>query len=280
MEIVSQIIIVITLILLAILVFKTSQFKIKTQTLTMSAMLILIAIVLGTSYLTISLPIFGPNSFEIKFDTIPIMFTGIIFGPAWGYIAGFLTDILQLLVSGVAFPYFGFTLNLVLTGVIAGTIFSKRNKLPLNFMSLLTQGFIAILTVVAIMYLALTNSITIASTTHTITTFMKITIGLLLFALALLTIIALQWTLKKVEDDKEKQFLTRFAMVVVLCETLIQMILTSLWLSIMFKVPWIIYMAPRIIEAVIMIFIYIFVGQLLYRLVFKRFINQNSGVNS
>ena len=183
-EIVSQIIVVGVMILLGFLVFKYTEFNLKTPTITVVAMLIVVAVILGTSYFTIPLPILGPNSFEIKFDTIPIMFTGILFGPAWGFIAGLMTDLIQLVISPVAFPYFGFTLNLVLTGVIAGLIFSKRNKLSSAIMVMLTQVFVAILVVMAILYVGISDSITMSGSVFELHFSTKVIVGLILFVVA------------------------------------------------------------------------------------------------
>lgn len=273
-EIVSQILIVGFMILLGFLVFKYTKFEMKTTTITVAAMLIVVAVILGTSYFTIPLPVLGPNSFEIKFDTLPIMFTGILFGPAWGFIAGLMTDLLQLLISPVSFPYFGFTLNLVLTGVISGLIFSKRNKLSSKIMEMLTQIFVAVLAVMAILYVGLSDTIVMSSSVFELNFAMKVLIGLVLFVVAGIIIFYLYWMNRQVSDESEKEFLARFSLTVVLCEMFVQMILTSLWLSILFKLPWIVYMAPRVVEAVFMIFITIFVGQLLYRLIFSRLITK------
>lgn len=270
MAIIAQIIIVMFMVGLGVLIFRYTKFELKTQTITTVAMLILIAIALGTRYLTISLPFFGPESFEIKFDTIPIMFTGILFGPGWGFIAGLLTDLLQLVFSGVSFPFFGFTLNLVLTGVISGFIFSPKNKLSAQTMTFLTQTFISLLSVIAIMFITMNDTIQLNREPFHINTPLKITSSLIIFGLALLLIIYLYRKQNNIEDHQERYFVSRFSTIVVLCEIFIQMILTSLWLSIMFEVPWIIYMIPRIIEAILMIFIYVLIGQLLYRLIFKR----------
>ena len=273
MPIFAQVAIVAFMVVLGIFIFRYTKFELKTQTLTLVSMLIIIAIALGTRYLTISLPIFGPESFEIKFDTIPIIFTGILFGPGWGFIAGLTTDLLQLMFSGVAFPFFGFTLNLVLTGVIAGFVFSNKNKLSAKFMTFLTQTFIAIVSVIAIMYLSLNNTIRLSGEVFTLTLPIKIISSLVIFALAFIIIIYLYRIQNHIEDEKEKYFMSRFTTIVVLCEVIIQMILTSLWLSIMFELPWIVYMAPRVVEAILMIFVYVVIGQLLYRLVFKRLLS-------
>lgn len=272
MELITQIVVVALMVVMGIILFRTTKFEMKTQIITTVALLMVIAIVLGTSFLTISIPIFGPHSFEIKFDTLPIMFIGLLFGPAWGFIAGITTDLLQLLLTAPAFPFFGFTLNLALTGVFSGLIFSQHNKLNSTFILRITQLFLAVLGVGSLLFIGSADSIRLSGSDFVLTIPIKLILGLVLFSLTFVLIYYLNRYVGHIEDRNEKDYVAKFTMVVVLCEVIIQMMLTSLWLSVLFKLPWLVYMAPRIVEAVPMIFIYVFIGHLLYRILFKRFI--------
>lgn len=98
---------------------KTKNFDIKQ--LAIMALLMSLSIVLG-SYLKIAIPLFGSETFEIKFDALPIILIGLRYGMFRGALSGVLVDLIQLLLAPSSFPYFGFTLNMLLYGMFGGLI--------------------------------------------------------------------------------------------------------------------------------------------------------------
>lgn len=66
---------------------------------------------------------FGAGLFRITFENIPIIFSGILFGPIWGGVVGATTDLVTYLLSPQIYPP-----NLIVTfgafaiGVIAGIV--------------------------------------------------------------------------------------------------------------------------------------------------------------
>ena len=89
----------------------------------MAAMLTAMSVVIGIfckSFLN-----FGGGLFRITFENLPILVSGIMFGPIVGGVVGAATDIISYFLSGQAYP-----INLIVTlgataiGVISG-LFSK-----------------------------------------------------------------------------------------------------------------------------------------------------------
>ncbi len=89
------------------------------QTMTMSAMLIAMSVVIGIfckSFLN-----FGGGLLRITFENLPILLSGIMFGPLVGGIVGGATDIISYLLSPQIYPInILVTLGAAMMGVISG----------------------------------------------------------------------------------------------------------------------------------------------------------------
>lgn len=90
---------------------------------TMAAMLTAMSVVIGI--FCKSLLNFGGGLFRITFENLPILISGIMFGPIVGGIVGAATDIISYFLSNQAYP-----INLIVTlgatsvGIVSG-LFSK-----------------------------------------------------------------------------------------------------------------------------------------------------------
>ena len=92
------------------------------KVMTMSAMLCAMSVVIGIfckNFLN-----FGGGLFRVTFENLPILISGVMFGPIVGGIVGAATDIISYLLSNQVYP-----MNLVVTcgaaavGAIAGVFF-------------------------------------------------------------------------------------------------------------------------------------------------------------
>lgn len=102
--------------------------KMSTKTLTQAGFLVAISIVL-TRFISIMVPLAGGlPALRLGFGEIPIIMSGLLFGPLVGGISGAIAD----LIGAWAFPqgpYFpGFTLSSILWGVLPGiySIYLRR----------------------------------------------------------------------------------------------------------------------------------------------------------
>lgn len=113
--------------------------KILVNNLVKAAMLTAISIILSR--------VFGiqlsPN-IKISFGTLPLMLTGMFFGPLLGALAGFASDAIGIIINlgGTFHP--GFTLSAILTGMVPGLIFKygKKKNLNLRILILLVILFV------------------------------------------------------------------------------------------------------------------------------------------
>ncbi|MCR4892860.1 MAG: folate family ECF transporter S component [Lachnospiraceae bacterium] len=107
------------------------------KVLTTVAMLIAISIIAG--FFKIPLTIFS----EIRFSSLPIAASGILFGPGIGGIVGALSDIGGYIVkpTGPFFP--GFTISSALSGVIFGLLLYRGGSSRLQRIPFYLRVFIA-----------------------------------------------------------------------------------------------------------------------------------------
>ncbi len=99
------------------------------RALTLSAMLIAMSVVIGI--FCKSVLNFGGGLFRVTFENLPIILSGIIYGPVMGCTVGVLSDLISYLLSGQAYP-----LNPIVTvgagvigltaGVVAKLIVRRR----------------------------------------------------------------------------------------------------------------------------------------------------------
>ncbi len=76
---------------------------------------------------------YSVGSFRISLGTIPIMLSGIILGPWYGFSTGAVADMVGYLINPMGGAYFpGFTLTAALVGFIPGFLLRKRHITLLN----------------------------------------------------------------------------------------------------------------------------------------------------
>ena len=91
------------------------------QVMTMAAMLTAMSVVIGIfckSFLN-----FGGGLFRITFENLPILLSGIMFGPAVGGVVGAATDIVSYFLSGQVYPINPIvTVGAALIGIVSGVL--------------------------------------------------------------------------------------------------------------------------------------------------------------
>ncbi|MDR7857169.1 folate family ECF transporter S component [Tissierella sp.] len=129
-----------------------SNGKISTKTLVQAGFLVALSIVL-TRFLAIMVPVAGlPSTLRLSFGEIPLMISGLLFGPIIGGISGLAADLIGVVVLPQG-PYFpGFTLSSILWGVIPGifSFYFKRKgqgKNPFSFKNVFLVVCVSILVI-------------------------------------------------------------------------------------------------------------------------------------
>jgi ECF transporter S component (folate family) len=258
MALTYQIIAVVAIIIIGFFVFRMDKLHVTGEKLAIIAMFIALSVAL--QFFSLMIPLFGFPSMRIGFSQLPLMVIGVLFGPSWAFLSGIVQDFLGLIVTPTGFPFFGFTLNKIIIGLIPALLFSKKIKWTPKVAYIVSQGILLSFLLGALAYLWLTPSIVTNGDIIEITMTIKLIfstgsvllIGAMMFFLKLLT-----EKYKKYENDFS---ISIWAMSVVLVEVIVQLILTPLWLAIMYDIPiWISFLL-RVVKATIMVPFTIIIG--------------------
>jgi ECF transporter S component (folate family) len=258
MALTYQIIAVAAIIIIGFFVFRMDKLHVTGEKLAIIAMFIALSVAL--QFFSLMIPLFGFPSMRIGFSQLPLMVIGVLFGPSWAFLSGIVQDFLGLIVTPTGFPFFGFTLNKIIIGLIPALLFSKKIKWTPKVAYIVSQGILLSFLLGALAYLWLTPSIVTNGDIIEITMTIKLVfstgsvllIGAMMFFLNLLT-----KKYKKYENDFS---ISIWAMSVVLVEVIVQLILTPLWLAIMYDIPiWISFLL-RVVKATIMVPFTIIIG--------------------
>lgn len=251
---------IITLVLVALitLVHKTTKTRFELRTMIIVSLLSLLSMVLA-AYLSVVVPLFGFPSLKFGFSQLPIMMAGAMFGPWWGMVAGVLEDLLELASGTISSPFIGFTLNKALIGIIPGLVFLYAQKRSVRPILNVTIG---ILYSWAFLFILTTPSVTVSQTTYVLDPLTKaILIGLVILTqvLAWLMIRAL-----KQKTQKQKTFET-WLLAVLLIEVIVNVLLTPLWLQLMYGIPFMIQVMIRSIKASFFVIINTFLAYTIHQ---------------
>lgn len=235
-------IITLVLVVLMIIIHKLLRTRFELRTMIIVSLLSLLSMVLA-AYLSVMIPLFGFPSLKFGFSQLPIMMAGAMFGPWWGMVAGVLEDLLELASGTISSPFIGFTLNKALIGIIPGLVFLYAQKHSVRPILNVTLG---ILYGTVTLFILMTPSVTVSQTTYVLDPMTKaVLIGLVLLTqvLAWLMVRAL-----KQKTQKQKTFET-WLLAVLLIEVLVNVILTPLWLQLMYGIPFLLQVMIRSVKA-------------------------------
>ena len=127
----------------------TDSQKFTSLTIVRAGLFIAMSLVLKVVF-EIYIPLGGIPALRINFASIPLMLSGMVLGPAVGFLSGAAADIVNFMAkpSGPFFP--GFTLVSALSGFIPGFIYKyikkdiNYNLINTIFISLLSVGFVSV----------------------------------------------------------------------------------------------------------------------------------------
>jgi ECF transporter S component (folate family) len=260
----SQIASVFAIALIGFISVKISKPKIQLKTLVMVSLLVGISVVLAL--LSWMIPLFGFPSLKIGFSQIPLMFIGFVFGPFWGFVGGLLADVLELLTGTIAFPFFGFTLNKVLVGFIPGLVV-RIVKTDDRYTRMLPTIAIILISILAMSYVFSTNQIKVEGSLITVSLELKLVLSALIIFLLSGLLIGLNIILKQ----QKSHYAFLWILALILVEMIVQLMLTPLWLDVMYGIPFIVSVSVRLIKAVVMIVINSMIGLVLIKAILPIF---------
>jgi ECF transporter S component (folate family) len=88
-----------------------------------------------SAILKLTFEIYFLPTLRFNFATVPIMVSGMVLGPIWGFAVGALSDIINFILKPTGPFHYGFTLATALNGFIPGLIFwlAKKRKKEFNY---------------------------------------------------------------------------------------------------------------------------------------------------
>jgi ECF transporter S component (folate family) len=183
-----------------------------------------------------------------------------VFGPFWGFLGGLVADILELLTGTIAFPFFGFTLNKVLVGFIPGLIV-KLVKTDDRYTRMWPTIAIVLISILAMIYVFSTNQIKVEENMVTVALELKFILSALIVLLMSSLLVSLNIILKQ----QKNRYAFLWILALILVEMVVQLMLTPLWLDVMYGIPFIVSVSVRLIKAVVMIVINTMIGLVLLK---------------
>lgn len=228
------------------------------QKIIFTGLMVAIGIVLST-VVSISYP---PNSTIIRFGIgyLPLIIVSIVLGPKLGLAAAVIQDVLGYFVyiwvfgvpSGPFFP--GFTLNSILYGIVPGIIYNLKIKKD-NLFMIINFAFLLILMGLGIWGFFNINMIIdiIENRLSAEMSFQPWIIYAMLIIGEIGIISTLAFLFKRRKEDDESQ---RIIFSVIILQFVVTLLLTPLWVTILYKIPFAPQLPLRIIKTPIEIFIY------------------------
>jgi riboflavin transporter len=208
------------------------------QKMTLASMLVALGVIMASPAFSFVVVLFGVPAVRIDLIAIPIIIAGVLLGPLFGLGIGILTDVLGYLLFTHAFgPYhIGFTINLALTGLIAGSIYTILSKKKASIpMSMINIGTLSILSISGIVYLLQTDSLRVGSEMVPLSDWFKIIfiLGIVVFYAIILGI---QWFSKR-KKSKHLEHIDLFIFIVMFIEIGVGILLTPLWVQNLYGAP-------------------------------------------
>lgn len=214
--------------------------------------------IIFTRVFSFMIPLAGLPALRIGFGGLPIIMSGILFGPLVGGVVGIVSDLIGFLMNPMGGTYFpGFTISAALTGIIPGLIYNwigkHKQSINFNLVNAATIIFFSI-GVVAIMVkegvLTVEQSI-VYYNAQPLSLMIMVLYGLLTLAFVLLPVyIGKQY---KHENEEAMYSLDKITFVVTVQYLIVSLGLNTLWLSILFKKGVLIFLPGRILAGFIMI---------------------------
>jgi ECF transporter S component (folate family) len=119
----------------------------RTRIVVNCGLLIAISIVLKILF-EVYIPLGGFPSLRLNITALPIMLSGILFGPLAGFAVGFISDILCFIIKPGGPFFIGFTLANGLTGFIPGLLFMMLRRKEIKHLEWFNLAFIVIASII------------------------------------------------------------------------------------------------------------------------------------
>lgn len=254
------------IVLLGIYIFIKYPIKRDTKSIVLAALFVVITAILKR--LSIMIPLFGFPALKIGFEMIPMMISGMVLSPSYGFLIGISVDLVGLMVMPTEFPFLGFTLNSILMSCMPSILLEKTRKMRQKTLEYVLMMLITSIVGFASVYILMVDTITISQNVITVTSIYKFLIIGFCIMIYILLWIGIRYKKKKVHQN-DLQMLYIWMIAVILIELSITFILTPYWLQVMYEIPFMLSLFVRVIKECVMIPFDIIVGYQLLRVLKK-----------
>jgi len=259
---------------MAYLLFRFFPKKIKIIDIVLVALFTVLKMVLQV--ISINIPLFGFPSLRIGVSQLPLMVGGFVLGPVLGFILGLVVDIVGLMVSPTDFPFLGFTLGNILMAVLPALVREFYNKISSdkkeeNNENVVDQkkdspkvlyGLLVGIWVINCIALLSTKEIKFSSdVTVIMKPYARAIMLTTIVTLLLIIVLIYKLTVKKIKV-KDKLYEVWFSGVIV-SKLIVNVVLTSYWLEVMYGIPFFASSAIRLITMTVLVNVEGFLGYLL-----------------
>lgn len=204
------------------------------------------------------IPLAGLPALRIGFGGLPVIISGILFGPFVGAVVGLVADLVGFMINPMGGAYFpGFTISAALSGAIPGFLYGWIRKIKRQVNFNIVNGISIIGFAVGVLYVMVQrNVLTITDQGLFYNGAPFSWTYVLLYALIVTGFVLLPVYLSKfykrpVED--EVYSLDKITFVVTVHYLVIALTLNTFWLTIMFKKGFLMFLPGRILAGFVMI---------------------------
>ncbi len=235
---------------LAYVAFYKQNFKFEVSTLVKVSFLVLVSFILAL--FSWMFPIMGFPAVKVGLSQLPLMLVGFLFGPSWGFLAGLSADMIELMSGTIALPFFGFTLNKILIAMLPGIIRKYKEKASLTEIII----FVMALSAAAIAYVFTRDGVTIndAFIAVDMNTKLIVSFGVVILSSGLL------YAIREITKREILDYTYLWVFSIILVELVVNLMLTPIWLNVMYGLPISISVTVRLLKIVIMIPINTLIG--------------------
>ncbi len=228
----------------------TMKKHLTTKAIVGSGLLVAISIIL-TRVFSIAMP-----TLRLGFGDVPIIISGIVYGPFVGGITGAISDVLGYMINPMGGAYFpGFTVSAALRGIIPGLIYMiiPRKKTKFNF-NIVNAISIIVLAIGLVNLLIRKDILTFEGTQAFINDEKLSIVYIIIYLVTVLAFIVIPILVNKKQNTIDsKNSLDKILFIVSITYIIISLGLNTLWLSMIFDKGFIILLPSRILAGLVII---------------------------
>ena len=226
----------------------------NTKSLVGASLLTAIRIVL-TRMFSIMVPLAGLPALRIEFGMVPLILTGILYGPFLGGLAGIIADLIGVMINPMGAYFPGFTISSMLWGAIPGVLYLgiRRNRLRINY-NIINGAVITSIAAGIIFVLLDSKVLAIENGTYYMYDKPMPIIYAILYILLVVLLVSIPFIITRRGKNKDEAYsLDKIAFVTTVPYIIVSLGLNTLWLTMMYEKGFIVLLPGRILAAFVMI---------------------------